>query len=145
MTKRRRVQISFDEPSLTQQHFKDECDINKIVARFKKTGVFDHVTTKTPTYGDFSNVQSYQDALGIVQRAEDSFDSLPSAVRKRFQNDPLELLAFMEDPGNYDEAVRLGLVQIPHQSLQNTPEEEKVEVVSTSSGTASEAAVKTKA
>ena len=34
MKKRERVQIFFDEPSLTRQEFKDECDLGLILKRF---------------------------------------------------------------------------------------------------------------
>ena len=30
--------ITFVKPSLCQQHFKDECDINTIIAHFQETG-----------------------------------------------------------------------------------------------------------
>ena len=39
-TKRRnRVQLNFELPSLTQQAFINETNINNIMARYKKTGV----------------------------------------------------------------------------------------------------------
>ena len=40
--------ISFKDPSMTQQHHKDDCDINKIMTRFKATGILPHQTSATP-------------------------------------------------------------------------------------------------
>ena len=39
--------------------------------------------------------------------------ALDANVRKRFHNDPAELIDFVSDEKNRDEAVRLGLLQIP--------------------------------
>ena len=36
--------------------------------------------------------------------------ALPSDVRSRFGNNPAELLDFLNDNSNYDEAIRLGLI-----------------------------------
>ena len=41
-----------DMPSMTKQSFKDECDINKIMAKFQKTGAIEHYAKHAPSYGD---------------------------------------------------------------------------------------------
>ena len=35
---------------------------------------------------------------------------LPAQMRSRFNNDPAELLKFIKDPANLDEAVKLGIL-----------------------------------
>jgi phage internal scaffolding protein len=45
--------------------------------------------------------------------AQYQFDQLPALIRDRFHNDPQEMLAFLNDPNNYDEAIKLGLVNPP--------------------------------
>lgn len=108
---RKRVQIDFDEPSLTKQCFSQECDINAIMARSAESGFISHGNSDMPRYGDFTDVVGYQESLNIVMKAQQSFSSLPAQVRSRFSNDPANLLEFVQNPDNYDEAVALGLVE----------------------------------
>lgn len=99
------------DPSLTQQQFKKQTDINNIMKKFKNTGEITHLNRKRGVYLDSTTAQSYQDSLQTVIDAQNAFHSLPADLRKRFGNDPSELMAFMENPKNYDEAVQLGIIQ----------------------------------
>lgn len=105
----------FHWPSLAQQHFKEECDINNIIARYEQTGVLVDPTLpgRNFEFGDYSAVQDYQDSLNYVIEAREMFDSLPSKLRERFNYDPSKLLQFLADESNRDEAIRLGLVDPP--------------------------------
>ena len=100
--------VVFDAPTLCQQHFHDECDINHIMARFAKTGVLPSVNSGTYDYFDAGESLTYHDACNLIAHADDVFSSLPATIRARFNNDPGEYLAFFEHPENYDEAVKLG-------------------------------------
>lgn len=103
--------IVFDEPTLTQQHFKDDCDINNIVRRFIDTGSWsDELATRRPMFGDFTQSHDYYEAQNIIAESKTLFEELPSALRKRFNNEPAEMLAFLENENNRQEAVALGLV-----------------------------------
>lgn len=98
------------EPTRTQQQFKDECDINVIVERFGITGQLpEHV--RVPVDGDFTGVTDFQSALNLVMEAERAFMEFPANVRERFQNDPGQLVAFVSDPGNLEEARKLGIAR----------------------------------
>ena len=101
--------------SKTQQHFKNECDINTIMSKYMRTGTVP-VTRLPPQYVD-NNVTSYQEAMQLVMDANDRFDELPSQLRKRFQNDPAQFLEFVENPENAAEAVELGLCNYEMQSM----------------------------
>lgn len=110
--------ISISSPSLTQQQFADEADINKLVKRYEVTGMYyppDVIVSRKPQYGDFTGVKSAFDAYlaaeAFLDDAHAQFDELPSNVRSRFDNDPSVMLEFLEDPSNYDEAKRLGLIE----------------------------------
>lgn len=97
----------------TQQHMKDECDINLILKRFEKTGQIAHVSGQVPRYGDFSNVTDYQEAVQQVAEADREFMTLPAHIRTRFHNSPGELLDFLSNDANLAEAVELGFVEAP--------------------------------
>ena len=93
----------------TKQSFREECDINGIMARYNRTGLLPR-SRLAGCYGDVSALTSYQDGLDLVGRIDDAFNALPAAVRSRFRNDPMSLLSFLSDPSNYHEAVQLGLI-----------------------------------
>lgn len=105
--------LAFDpDEGMTQQQFADECDINKIVERFGLTGQLPE-NLRMPVSGDFTGVTDFHSAMNIVRQAEEEFMRVPAKVRERFGNDPGALMAFLDDPGNRDEAVKLGLVNPP--------------------------------
>lgn len=105
--------LSDFEPTLAQQQFKDDSDPNVIMKQFARTNDPTLLQQTSPRYGDFSSVTTYQDSLNTVITAQAAFDALPSALRRRFSNDPVQLLAFVSDVRNTDEAIRLGLVSKP--------------------------------
>lgn len=127
--------IVFDEASRTQQHFKDECDIDRILKKYSETGfLVSPLEPRRPAkWGDFSSVADYQASMNRLVQVQEAFEALPSRVRERFRNDPMQMLAFLEDPVNKDEAVKLGLVvddapvandgtsSQPPQEASNTP------------------------
>jgi phage internal scaffolding protein len=100
-----------EEPTRAQQHHRDECDINVILERFGKTGQIP-VNAISGTYGDFSGVHDYHTALNAIIASESEFASLPAQIRNRFQNDPSNLIEFLDDPKNKAEAQSLGLINI---------------------------------
>lgn len=110
-SKRRRVAVSFSKPSRTKQAFQAECDINNVMARFEKGGLLDHVNRFRGVYGDFFDAEDYHTACNKVIAANEAFMALPAKVRQRFQNDPQQLLFFLEDPANRAEAEQLGLLK----------------------------------
>jgi len=98
--------------SMVQQQFAEECDINTIVRRFGLTGELPQ-NLRMPVSGDFTQVGDFHSAMNLVRQAEEGFMELPGELRARFHHDPGELLSFLDDPANRDEAVKLGLVQKP--------------------------------
>lgn len=106
-----------------QQQFAKECDINEIVRRFGLTGELP-LNERPPIVGDFTDVVDYHTALNAVRLAEIGFQGLPANVRARFDNDPGKMLDFLEDPGNREEAVKLGLVNPPAEPNKEPRKEE---------------------
>lgn len=98
--------------SLTQQAHADDCDINTIVRRFGLTGELPQ-SLNMPAYGDFTGVVDYHSALELVRHAESEFMQLPAELRVRFAHDPAQLMRFLDDERNRDEAVKLGLIKAP--------------------------------
>lgn len=104
--------LSFEgEVSLTHQSLSQECDINVIMARYEKTGVIDYVQSRSPQYGDFSQVRDYRENLEMIINAQESFMALPAHVRLRFNNDPAQFLDYVQNPENIDGIRELGLLK----------------------------------
>lgn len=96
---------------ITKQAFKDEVDINNILKKYQATGILpNNSRAALAQFGDFSGVPSYRDSLDQVMKAQEMFSELPAAVRNRFRNDPGELITFLADKNNRDDAVRMGLI-----------------------------------
>jgi len=95
--------------ALTQQQFRDECDVGNIMKRFEQTGQI-MTGANGAKYGDFSDVDDYHTALNKINEARESFMELPAQIRKRFSNDPGQLIDFLNDGNNLEEAIKLGLV-----------------------------------
>lgn len=109
-SERYRVALDTGTESFVQQQFAQETDIHYILEKFTRTGTLPVVTEK-PMYGDFSNVQDFQEAQNLIARTKEYFDALPSDIRARFANDPREFLEFVNDPDNEAEAIELGILQ----------------------------------
>ena len=116
-----------EDATLTQQHFKDECDINNILRQFNVTGLLPE-STLSPRYGDFTGIGDYHTALNRVIAAEAEFMALPAQIRSRFDNDPANLINFLDNEENKQEAIALGLLnaeELPQ--VVEVPQEKAVE------------------
>lgn len=102
--------LKFEDASLTRQEFVKDADLNNIMKRYASGLPPSPAGSRPPMFGDFSNIPDYQTSLQVVIDAQAKFADLPSAVRKRFDNDPGKLIEFLQDASNRDEAVRLGLI-----------------------------------
>lgn len=110
---RRRTTSNTVGDSLTKQCFKEQCDINRIVSKYEQTGLLEHLNQRPGFFEDLTNVPDYRSALNKVIQAKEAFGMLPARTRERFSNDPGEMLGFLEDPANKEEAIKLGLVKKP--------------------------------
>ena len=99
-----------DKPSMTQQHFKDACDINQILAN-SVPGMMPELPGPPPFYADVSMVRDYRSALSMIDQVTEYFSTLPAEVRSRLANDPEQYLAVMSEPDRRAEAEALGLLQ----------------------------------
>lgn len=95
--------------SLTVQSEADSCEIGYILNQHVR-GLPVVGNALPPMWQDNTALPDYLEAQNRVVSARQSFEALPSAIRARFRNDPLEMLRFLSDAENRSEAVRLGLV-----------------------------------
>lgn len=105
-----------DDKSRTQQQFKDEADINWIVKRYADTPGFVDPTipvTRQPVYGDFSDCPSFQEHQDKLNNIVNIFDSFPSEIRAKFDNNPAVFAEFASDVKNLDTLADIGLIDRP--------------------------------
>lgn len=113
---RKRVQIDFtDAPTRTRQAPKAGTQIDAILKRYatqgvspNDVGVFFQQVASMP-FGVQPGTD-YQEALNGVIRVENYFMSLPSRIREKFGHKAQNMINFIADPANLEEARELGLV-----------------------------------
>lgn len=105
--------ITFKEPTRTKQDYKEECDINSIMRRYEATGVISHVSELQPFYADVSAYGDLQEAYAIMDKAEQAFMALPSALREELGHDPRNLVGYINNPANREKCIEFGIFNKP--------------------------------
>lgn len=102
--------ITFPVDSLvTDQSFRDECDINTIMARYQSTGALPVLNESQAQWLDVTGMD-FQRHMDFLLEAQQMFDELPSSIRDRFGNDPAAFLDFTSNPDNTVEIAKMGLL-----------------------------------
>lgn len=117
-----RVQTINNDPSSADPSFAKDCDVNEIMAKFARTGEINHLSKTSGQYIDASEFGDFQEAANTVSRANSEFNALPALIRERFNQNPSELISFLQDPSNIEEAAKLGLIPVPIPTASGTPE-----------------------
>lgn len=107
--------IIFKEPTMTIQSEKDNCDINVIMNRYATCGTPLPYRTDgvQPVYADVSELGDYMENFQRCKQAEEMFNNLPSALRKELDNNPANLLPFIQDEKNKERCYEYGLLNKP--------------------------------
>jgi phage internal scaffolding protein len=122
--------LKCEDETKTDQSFKEECDINTLINRFG-LGMDMPTNFAIPQSGDFTEiVTDYQTAMNLLVEAQEEFMRLPAMVRDRFENNPAELIGFLENPDNAEEALKIGLL-----TKREEPAPMLVQVVNSTSDT----------
>lgn len=119
--------VSTPDPvdSKVQQHFKDQLEINNIMKRAQNGG-FLPPAPDSGMYLDMS-CTDFREARDMLLRAREAFDRLPSDLRLRFGNDPAKACAWLSDPLNADEAIRLHMKPKPVQQPIQQPVQQPIQ------------------
>ena len=110
ITTRRRVQTKIEGQSMTRQSHKAECDINNIVAKYRKDGVVKHLAKHGGMYEDVTGAD-FREWMNKLVNAQAMFDELPSHIRNKFGNDPAAFLDYVQNPDNLEEMREIGLAR----------------------------------
>lgn len=109
-----------DDPGKTEQSHKAEVDINAII---KKHGI--DMIAKTSKviqlkYDDNPD-NDFQETMNMLIKANQSFESLPSQIRRRFANDPAQFMDFVHNKDNQEEMYNMGLADRPEPEEESNP------------------------
>lgn len=107
-------------PSKTQQNFEADSNINNMVKKHLSgpnrlaglQAMGNPMATRRLTFGEVPS-ESYHEMLNKVTDVQNLFRTLPSRIRGRFNNNPYQLLRWVEVPQNRDEAIKMGLIFDP--------------------------------
>lgn len=114
---RRQFSKSFKSArSRTKQAFRDGSRIDTVLKRYAAVGIdasfapslFAQGLARAPFGVDVG--RDFQAQMNTVVAVQAFFDGLPARVRERFRT-PVNFVDFMNDPGNREEAEKLGLVK----------------------------------
>lgn len=105
--------LEFTQPSLTQQQFKDECEIESLLKAHNLSQVMGIVNNhgQQPLYADVTDIPDFHDAQNHVARATEYFEGLPSDVRSRFNNSLAEFLTTLNNPGAREALTEMGVLK----------------------------------
>ncbi len=109
LSEQHRCRLIIKGKSKTKQAHKDECDVNKIIAKYRKTGVLTHLKNNPQNF-EFAPNLDFQESLEYVEKAREQFMELPATIRNKFQNNPADFVAFVENPENKSEMIEMGLL-----------------------------------
>ena len=115
--------LQFAKPSLTQQQFKDECDLESLLASHNITGILGLAqrSPSEPLYADVSDVPDFHESQNHTARATEYFYSLPSNVRSQFGNSLSKFLSALADPSAREALVSLGVLKENADKAQDRP------------------------
>lgn len=118
--------------SRTKQAFRDGTRIDVVLKRFSTLGVdatlapsiFQQGLARATFGVDLG--KDYQQQLTAVVRVQQYFESLPSALRARFDNSPAQFAQFVTDPANLEEGRKLGIFDPAPEAPEVAPAAPKV-------------------
>lgn len=122
-------------PSMALQQFKDESDINNLVARYNRTGAFYNAldcagrVARMPEFGDFSALGDFREQQDKILQVYDCFQNLPAKIRERFNNNPAFFVEFVGNEKNFDACVEMGIFARPAAPVEEVPPQNAAPVV----------------
>lgn len=93
------------------QQFGRECDVNYLMRNAQRRGEPLDLDFSGFRYADVSQIPDFISINNQIIRAEEQFMRLPAQVRREFNHNAVEFLAFISDSRNRERAEKLGLLK----------------------------------
>lgn len=125
--------FSSDQPSKVQEQFADACQTDTIIRKYNMMGVNPFIAAGGSQYLDTTQIPSFVAAQNAQVKVKEYFEGLPSDIRLKFNNDPMQFAEVVSDTRNAEYLREIGV-------LAPLPAEQEGEKESASSGDISEKA-----
>lgn len=90
----------YSQDGRTKQAFKDQTDINKLLARAARGDTISHLAKHGAVYGDFSDIDDLMTAQARLAKGVEIFQALPAEIKREFNQSPAEFFNFVNNPEN---------------------------------------------
>lgn len=106
--------IEEGESVLVEQSHSQEVDINNIIKRHggKVELIASTANVQALRFDDNPN-NDFQEVMNMLIKGKQSFESLPSEVRRHFGNNVAEFMDYVRNPDNSDQLIAWGLQEPP--------------------------------
>lgn len=108
---RPRVQTVNDGPEVTVQSDTHLVDLNRIMEKYRRTGLVEALDETEAKFMDCTAFQDYADVMRTAKEAEMEFMKLPSKVREIFHHDVAEWLDTAHDEKKREALVAAGAIK----------------------------------
>lgn len=97
-----------DKPSLTDESYKQECDIDFIISNFVQRGI--EPPEHQVDYGKQYTSEDFIKSMEMVAEVKSAYECLPAIEKERFNNSVTNYLDFISDPKNLKESYEKGYI-----------------------------------
>lgn len=97
-----------DKPSLTDESFKKECDIDFIISNFVQRGI--EPPQHQIEYGKQFTSEDYMHSMNVLSECKSAYEALPAIEKERFNNSVTNFLDFVSNPDNLRESYEKGYI-----------------------------------
>lgn len=97
-----------DKPSLTDESFKQECDIDFIISNFVQRGI--EPPEHQVQYGKQFTSADFEKSLATITECKSAFECLPAIEKEKFNNSVTNFLDFVSNPANLKVSYEKGYI-----------------------------------
>jgi phage internal scaffolding protein len=108
--KKRKCITVLGSEELTDQAQAHLTDVSKLLEPAIKNGLLRHSTHFSGEYDDIPAID-FQQAMDTVAKGTEMFEALPPQIRNRFKGDIKEFLNYTQNPDNFAEMQKFGMVK----------------------------------
>lgn len=102
--------IKFTDESLTHQEFYEDTKTENIINKYVRIGANPYLPAAVGQFLDTTTISDFQTNMERFRAVSEYFDSLPSDIRLKFQNNPKLFAQFASNPENKSALEELGLI-----------------------------------
>lgn len=103
--------FSSEMESKVQEQFADACKTDTIIRKYNMMGVNPFIASGGSQYLDTTQIPDFVCAQNAQIKVKEYFEGLPSDVRLKFNNDPMQFAEVVSDQRNADYLREIGVLE----------------------------------